>query len=108
MNFLGTVKLTPLSSSLKINCSILLLFVGLKSAVSITCSETRVTAVVHTEEMRNWTVVELSIKDCPRSDFNVTGNKVTTTYDRCAKNVTQDNEYINQVSNTNAFVASRA
>ena len=68
------------------------------------CSDTRVTAVVHIEIIRGFTVMELSIQDCPQSDFNVTGNVITTTYDKCAKNVTQDNDFITQVRTTYDFL----
>ena len=76
----------------------------LKSAVSVNCRETEVTGVIHPEKLTNMTIVDISVDNCPKSDFNVTGNVVTTTYDKCAKNVTQDANIITQVRNIFSFI----
>ena len=68
-----------------------------ESAVSLHCDGSTVTATVDPEKLNKMTIISLSIDDCPSGDFNVTGYEVTTTYDRCAQNISQNDDIITQV-----------
>ena len=66
------------------------------SAVDFSCHESSVTATVDPDKL-NMTITSISLEDCTRSNYTVTGNTVTADFDDCAHNVTQSDNTIVQV-----------
>ena len=68
-----------------------------EAAVTLECRGTKMTATVDPRKLNNVTITDLSIKDCPKRFFNVSSNSISTTFDKCGDNVTQDNHTITHV-----------
>ena len=66
-------------------------------AVSVVCTETRVTATVDDTKLANLKLMKIALNDCGEEFYNVSGNTVTALFDKCAYNITQSNEIITQV-----------
>ena len=93
-----------LSDSIMSNHKWVILFILLdklmlerEAAVSLRCDQTMLTATVNPQKMDNLTIGKISIEGCPESSYNVSGYTVTTTFDKCARNITQSKTTITQV-----------